>query len=237
METLFLIGFSFLTSAFTATIGLGGGVMLIAVMPGLVPAAAIIPVHGAVQLASNSSRVLFGLSHVQWRIFWPFIVGAVVGAFFGSHVIVRLTPAHLPVFLGFFILLVTWVRVPGRAFRLPGYFAILGAAQMVLSLFVGVTGPLTNAFLLREDLPKDRLAVTNGMLMTATHLLKILVFGFVGFAFAPYLPLIAGMIVAVTLGSYAGTRLRGRLSETLFRVVFKGLVTVLALRMIINAFL
>ena len=237
MDSLFLIGFSFLTSAFTAVIGLGGGIMLIAVMPGLLPAAAVIPVHGAVQLASNSSRVLFGLRHVQWRLFWPFLLGAVVGALLGARLVVRLTPDHLPLFLGLFILLVTWVRVPRRAFRLPGHFTILGVVQTVLSLFVGVTGPLTNAFLLREDLPKDRLVVTHGMLMTATHLLKILVFGFVGFAFAPHLPLIAGMIVAVTLGSFAGTRLRGRLSESLFRRIFKALVTALSLRMVISAFL
>ena len=237
MDSLFLIGFSFLTSAFTAVIGLGGGIMLIAVMPGLLPAAAVIPVHGAVQLASNSSRVLFGLRHVQWRLFWPFLLGAVVGAVLGARLVVRLTPDHLPLFLGLFILLVTWVRVPRRAFRLPGHFTILGVVQTVLSLFVGVTGPLTNAFLLREDLPKDRLVVTHGMLMTATHLLKILVFGFVGFAFAPHLPLIAGMIVAVTLGSFAGTRLRGRLSESLFRRIFKALVTALSLRMVISAFL
>ena len=55
METYFLIGVSFLTSTFTGIIGIGGGLMLISVMPGLLPAAAIVPVHGAVQLASNSS--------------------------------------------------------------------------------------------------------------------------------------------------------------------------------------
>ena len=71
--------------------------------------------------------------------------------------------------------------------------------------------------------------------MTATHLCKILVFGFVGFAFTPHLPLIAGMIVSVTLGSCCGTHLRGRFSEDLFRKVFKALITLLSIRMIINA--
>ena len=37
--------------------------------------------------------------------------------------------------------------------------------------------------------------------MTATHLLKIAVFGLIGFTFAPYLNLIAAMIVSATLGS------------------------------------
>ena len=65
METFFLIGVSFLTSTCTAIIGMGGGIMLISAMPGLLPAAAIVPVHGAVQLASNSSRVLLGLRHIE----------------------------------------------------------------------------------------------------------------------------------------------------------------------------
>ena len=235
METFFLIGVSFLTSTFTAVIGMGGGIMLISVMPGLLPAAAIVPVHGAVQLASNSSRVLFGLRHIEWRIFWPFLGGAGLGAVVGSSAIVRLSFDYLPLYLGFFVLIVTWVPIPKRSFRLPGHFVILGAVQTFFSLFVGVTGPLTNAFLVREELPKDRLVVTHGIVMTATHLFKILVFGFIGFAYTPYLPLIGGMLLAVTLGSWFGTKIRHHLSESFFRKVFKTLITILSIRMIINA--
>ena len=234
MENLFLIGVSFLTSTFTAIIGMGGGIMLISAMPGLLPAAAIIPVHGAVQLASNTSRVLLGLRHVEWRVVWPFLGGAIIGSIIGAQAVIRLSFDYLPLYLGFFILLVTWVPLPRRSFKIPGHFAILGAVQTVLSLFLGVSGPLTNAFLVREDLPKDRLVVTHGAVMTITHLLKVLVFGFIGFAFTPYLPLIAGMLVAVILGSWCGTRLRDRLSEALFRKVFKVLITLLALRMIVH---
>ena len=110
MDTLFLIGVSFLTSTFTAIIGMGGGIVLISAMPGLLPTAAIIPIHGAVQLASNSSRVLFGLHHIEWRVFWPFLGGAILGAITGSQAIIRLSFDYLPLYLGFFILLVTWVR-------------------------------------------------------------------------------------------------------------------------------
>ena len=51
-----------LTSAVTAAMGAGGGVMLLAVMALVMPAAAIIPVHGMVQLGSNANRVL-----LTWR--------------------------------------------------------------------------------------------------------------------------------------------------------------------------
>lgn len=224
METYFLIGVSFLTSTFTGIIGIGGGLMLISVMPGLLPAAAIVPVHGVVQLASNSSRAFFGLRHIEWRIFWPFLAGAALGAIGGSSAVVHLSFDRLPLYLGIFVLFVTWIPVPKCSFRLPGHF-----------VFVGVTGPLTNAFLVREELPKDRLVVTHGSVMTVTHLCKIIVFSFVGFAYTPYLPLIGGMLVAVIAGSWFGTKIRDHLSEAFFRNIFKVLITLLSLRMIVNA--
>ena len=125
--------------------------------------------------------------------------------------------------------------MPSRAFRLPGHFAIFGALQTFLALFVGVAGPLSGAFLANTGLPKDRLVITHGTVMTVTHLCKILVFGFVGFSFAPYLPLIAGMIGAAALGSWCGTRLRDRVSENLFRKVFRIVISLLCLRMIVDA--
>ena len=47
MDTLFLLGASFLTSTLTGTIGLGGGVLLISIMASLRPPAAIVPVLGS----------------------------------------------------------------------------------------------------------------------------------------------------------------------------------------------
>ncbi|WP_161787446.1 hypothetical protein [Endozoicomonas numazuensis] len=51
---LLLILAAFLTSAVTAVLGVGG-VLLITLMPGLIPVAAIVPVHGVVQFFSNTS--------------------------------------------------------------------------------------------------------------------------------------------------------------------------------------
>ena len=49
----FLVPVAFLTSALAGAIGMGGGVLLISVMPGLVPVHAIFPIHACTQLASN----------------------------------------------------------------------------------------------------------------------------------------------------------------------------------------
>ena len=50
---LALIAASALTSFITAAFGLSGGVTILALMAILLPPAALIPVHGAVQIGSN----------------------------------------------------------------------------------------------------------------------------------------------------------------------------------------
>ena len=234
-DGLLLVGVSFFSSLLTAVIGMGGGMLLISAMPGFVPAGAIVPLHGVVQLASNASRTLFGLRHVEWRLCGPFVGGAVLGAALGAQIVARLPPDYLPLMLGLFILLATWGPALSLA-KLPGKYASLGVAQTLLSMIFGVAGPLSAPFLSREGLPRDRLVVTHGTLMTVVHGLKVAAFGLMGFAFLPHLELVIGMVIAVTLGSYVGTRLRTRLPETFFKQLFKWVVTALALRMILCVF-
>lgn len=45
-----------LTSVISGIAGMGGGVILVGLLPLFLPAAAIVPVHAAAQLASNASR-------------------------------------------------------------------------------------------------------------------------------------------------------------------------------------
>ena len=89
-------------------------------------------------------------------------------------------------------------------------------------------------FLLRENLPRDRTVITHSVQMTSSHAMKILTFGFLGFAFAPYWKLVAGMIASASVGSYLGTQIRGRVPERAFRTALKWLVTLLAVRMILQ---
>lgn len=221
----------------TAIIGVGGGVFLISLMPVFVPTAAIIPIHGVVQLASNFSRALFGITQVDWKVFLPFAGGACLGVAAGSRFVLMVPLDFLPLVLGTFILIMVWMPGIRDRVRLPGKFITLGAAQGVLTLFLGATGPLNPPFLLREGLGKDRLVVTQAAMMTALHFLKVLAFGLLGFLFRPYLYLVAGMILSVTLGSYTGTAIRSRVSEKVFLQIFKGVVTLLALRMMVKALL
>lgn len=236
MSPWVLVVVSFFSSALTAILGIGGGVLLIALMPGLLPAAAVVPVHGVVQLASNVSRACFARRSIAWQPLFPFAVGAVLGAALGSQVVVELPERWLPLLLGSFILIVSWLpKLELR--RWPGRFFSLGAVQTFVSLFVGAAGPLASPLLLREGYEHRRIVATHGAMMSLLHLMKTLTFVALGFSFGPWVPLLAAMIVAVTAGSWVGNRLRDRLPEANLKLAFKILLSALALRLILRSVL
>jgi len=63
---------AFITSSITAAMGVGGGVLLLALMAQVVPPAILIPLHGAAQLMSNTNRVLVQHKHINWAFIKPF---------------------------------------------------------------------------------------------------------------------------------------------------------------------
>jgi len=72
MDSFFLVVAAFLSSSLTTVLGLGGGMLLISIMSVFLPPAAIVPVHGVVQFASNASRGAFSAKDIRWDILWPF---------------------------------------------------------------------------------------------------------------------------------------------------------------------
>ncbi len=229
---LLLIIVAFFTSTLTAVVGLGGGLLLLALMTMILPPIAVIPVHGMVQLCSNLSRAWFGRSELVIGLLVPFVIGVILGGICGLPVLQSFPATALPLPLGLFILLLTWLPQGPATLKLPGKFFTLGLINGFITLFVGATGPLNMPVLLRHGLNSSQAVATMAALMTFVHLVKITVFGLLGFAFASYLPLTAGMIISVTAGSWFGTRIRRRASGDFLRWSIKLLLTVLALRMI-----
>jgi uncharacterized membrane protein YfcA len=229
---LLLIIVAFFTSTLTAVVGLGGGLLLLAVMAMILPPIAVIPVHGVVQLCSNLTRAWFGRRELVISLLIPFIFGVVLGGICGLPVLQSFPATALPLPLGLFILLLTWLPHGPVQLKLPGKFFTLGLVNGFITLFVGATGPLNMPVLLRHGLTGNQAVATMAALMTTVHLVKIAIFGLIGFAFAAYLPLIAGMVLSVTAGSWFGTRIRHRTREDLLRWTIKLLLTILALRMI-----
>jgi uncharacterized membrane protein YfcA len=225
-----LVVASCFTSAITAAFGIGGGIAMLALMGLFVPVASLIPVHGAVQLGSNTGRAWHQRAFVRMDIAKPFIAGSVVGAIFGVFLVVQLPDALLKLVLGGFILVLTWARIPGIDRLSKAGLAVASVVLALLSMLVGATGPLV-AVLFARFLQKDRKALiaTSAVAMTTQHLLKIVVFGIAGFAFWDWVPLVAAMILSGFIGTVYGTGLLERMPEETFRKWFRIGITVLAL--------
>ena len=229
---MILIAASFFTSALTVSVGIGGGVAMLALMGYLVPVAAIIPLHGVVQLGSNVGRAAILRNHVAWTCLAAFLVGAIPGAWAGSTAVGAFSDPVLKAALGVFILLITWMRLPRlAAIRLPG-FALTGAITTFLTMIFGATGPF-NAVVLSKTFPDSlRFQATTSAVMSLQHLVKTIAFALAGFAFAPWLPLIAAMIFTGLAGTWVGANILRKTPESRFQLIFKLCLTVLSIDLI-----
>lgn len=228
---LWLIFAAFFTSSLAAVFGLGGGVLLISLMPGTLPATAIIPVHGLVQLSSNLSRAFFGRQYIRWNYLLRFLPGACLGTLLASQFVLSISMDFIPMVLGVFILLITWLpTLPLH--RLPAKFFSYGIIHSILSVLAGAAGPLLAAFLSREGFRRDTMVATFAALMSTSHLLKVGALTALGFDFVAWLPLMFSMSISAILGSWFGTQIRHKVPEVNFKIIFRWLITALALRMI-----
>jgi uncharacterized membrane protein YfcA len=229
---LTLLVAAFLSATLSGALGMGGGTLLIGVMAQYFPLEILVPLHGIIQLASNSSRALYSLRHCDRRMTLKYAVGAIVGAALGSRVVVQVPEHAYPLGLGAFILLITFVPLPRSRARYAAKWPLVGGFSTFLSLFVGATGPLIAPFYLSEELKREALIATKAACQTFTHLLKVVTFFALGFVIGPYLPILIGMLAMVLLGTYAGKLLLNRISERWFALLFRALIVLLAARMI-----
>lgn len=223
---------SFITSLITAAMGIGGGVLLLAVMATVVPAAALIPVHGLVQLGSNGNRALMTRQHIDWPLTRLFIAGALPGAVVASFIVIQLPLSAIQLAVAGFILFLVWGPKPRKHEVSSAGLIIAGAVTTLISMFVGATGPLVAAFVHRLGFDKYRTVASFAACMTCQHMLKIGVFGVVGFAFLDWLALIVAMIVTGFAGTWSGLHILNRIPAERFQLLFRLVVTALALKLI-----
>ena len=234
MNELLLMLFAFLTSVLTAVLGLGGGLILIALMPGLLPAAAIIPVHAITQLVSNTSRALFAWSDIHWKFVTSFVIGSLLGGLLAAKIAVWINLDYIPLLISSFILFNVWGG--GIQFRRSpkGEFLTIGFIQTGMSMLSGATGPLGQSTLLSKGLGRDAIVATSSVFTAISHLIKLLLFGLIGFSFVDYWLVMLAMMIAVIVGTWVGTRVRHRVPDQRFQVILKWLLTLLAVRIIIQ---
>lgn len=230
-----LVFSSFFTSALTAALGLGGGVAMLAIMGIGLPVNVLLPVHGIVQLGSNFGRSVIQRQYLVWPLIGYFMLGSIIGVIVGGKISMMIPEAAAKLLLGAFILWSVYGAKPRAKGTSRTFLTIGGAVTSVATMIVGATGPLVAALLTSRGLTKQPLIATHAACLVAQHGLKILVFGFMGFAYAQWAPLLAAMIASGVFGTWLGSVLLDNLPERLFLLAFKTTMTFLGLQIIWTA--
>lgn len=228
-----------LTAALSAVVGMAGGITLLSVMLLLFEPLVAIPIHGVVQLVSNSSRTFIQRKHVDWTILWRYSAMLVPMGFVGLEVAQSLPATVTRALIGTFVLIATWKpgwlligTHPERADTHRRFF-LLGTVAGVLNMTIGAVGPLIAPFFLRIGLTRQALIGTKAACQAMGHLTKIAIFGIAGFVFAEYALELALLSLSVIAGTWIGSQLLERVSELWFKRLYRGVLTLIALRLVI----
>lgn len=232
-QEVILVLSAWFTATVSGTLGMAGGILLLTIMAQFFPVAILIPLHGIIQLSSNLSRTFLHFRSVDFKVTRTFAIGSVLGAAVGSQMVTEIPETPYRIGLAIFILVATWMPKLKSVKPIRGKFFFVGLVSSFLSLFVGATGPLIAPFYIRESFPKEVLVATKAACQVFIHLFKVTTYFVLGFALSDYAVLAILMIAATFLGNYCGKLLLGRISETGFRMGFKIVITLLAIRLVL----
>ena len=227
------------TSILSAVVGMAGGITLLSVMLLYWDPLIAIPLHGVIQLVSNSTRTVVQREHVSWGILARYGALLLPMGFVGLLVARSLPPSGLKTLIGIFVLLATWApgmlllgTHPERAEPHRRFF-LLGGVAGFLNVTIGAVGPLIAPFFLNLGLTRRGIIGSKAACQSLGHLSKLLIFGLGGFTYLTFAgPLL--LLSAVTVaGTWLGSQLLERVSELWFTRLYKGVLTLIALRLVL----
>ncbi len=228
-----------LTAALSAVVGMAGGITLLSVMLLFFEPLVAIPIHGVVQLVSNSSRTVVQRKHIDWSIIWRYSLMLVPMGFVGIEIAQALPATVTRALIGVFVLIATWrpgwllIGTHPERSDIHRRFFFLGAVVGVLNMTIGAAGPLIAPFFLRIGLSRQALIGTKAACQAAGHLVKIAIFGIAGFVFADYAVVLGVLCSSVIAGTWIGSQLLEHVSERSFKWLYQGVLTLIALRLVV----
>ena len=226
-----IVAGSFLAALTNAAFSAGGAMIVLAVTSTVLPVAAIVPIHSTLLIGSTSTRLLFFWHEIDWKIARPFLVGSVIAVAIGSRLYVELPNTVIATAISIIMLIAIWLPEVSWRPKLKNPWAIVGFIHALLSTLFAY-GALLHAIILHTGLKKRQIVGTMAACLTGMSLLKIAGYTINGFNYTPYLQIIVFSIAAAFLGTWLGKMVVDRISEALFRTVFRAFVTITAIRLL-----
>lgn len=231
MEIILLLS-SFFTAIISAVIGMGGGVLLLSIMTFFIQGPVLVPIHGVVQLISNSTRVFYLKDHIKWDYYKFYILGLPVGAFV-STLLLRdiIEKQYILLLLAGVIFYAIFKPKNLPQFKVSQkYWVLIGALTGFLAILVGAVGPMLAVFFIRDDFEKEEIVSTKAMMQLSAHLIKIPAFIYLEFDYFANMNLILLMGFGVIIGTKYGVKLLKNVDQALFKKLFKMVLFIAGVR-------
>ena len=228
----FLIFASMVTSFITSAFGIGGGAILIGLLALKLPPFALLPIHGIVQIGSNFGRTIIFLKEIKKDVLIPFSIGTILGSSLGGTFFIQIEPWVLQLVVATFILWSVFGKIPAIG---ATHVIFGGMFSGFFTMFFGPSGTFVAGMVKIMKLQPTNHLATHSALMTIQHLIKVIIFGFVGFAYAEYFLLIIAMIISGFIGTIIGKKILVKFGQKYFKLVLNSILTLIAINLIWNA--
>lgn len=221
---------SFIAAVCNAAFGNGGAMIVLAATSAVLPIVAIVPIHSTLLIGSTASRVVVFREHIRWRIAGPFLVGSVIAVAIASRLYVELPERVIAIAIATLMLIAIWLPTISWRPRIAHPWGIVGFVHSFLSTLFAY-GAVLHSVILHAGLGRREVVGTMGAALTGMAIFKITGYAANGFDYRPYLVVITLSVLSAFAGTWIGRLLIDRISERTFRVAFRLLVTITALRL------
>lgn len=223
----------FVAAIVNSALATGGVYIMLAASSAVLPLTAAIPMQAALGAPSLLARIFLFWKDINWAIFLMFAPMAAIGCVVGVWVFVSLNDAVIALLLGFLLLLLVWAIPRGVSLDLPRRFLAVGGLHGFFGTVFGV-GLFLQPAILRTSLTRTQITGTLAVCLLSLDVVKAAGYVGVDFDYKAYIPHILAGAVSGILGSVVGKRIGIGISEQMFRVIFKVIVTLAAARLLIK---
>ena len=240
IEIQIILGVLF-TSSISGFLGMGGGMILMAIFGMLLPIKAAMILHGVTQFSSNGFRSFINYKHIQWKFIPLYLLGAI--SVFAVFKQIEFVPNLAVVYIGLGLFpFFSFIPVIAKHFDITkgSQSFICGLAVTAAQLIAGASGAVLDIFFVNSDLDRYKVIATKSMTQTFGHGIKLYYYfslisvsddlNSLNFYIYP------AVILTAFLGTYIGKQILNKLSENGFKKMSKGFILTIAVGLLISGF-
>ena len=229
-------------SCLSAVSGMGGGIILFALLNIFYPPPVALALHALAQIASNGTRIAVFLRYVKWHLLVPYAIGSTVGIGLASAVFLSLPEQLMQMVIALF--LASYALFNQQVARLPVIavarhnlsFLPIGLLAGLLSMTLGAVGPVLSPFIKENIAHKESFIATKALLQIWVQCCKSVVLLTVfAFSVGDYAVELGLMIAALLSGTLLGKHWLKHINELWFDKLLRAALLLVAISMLLEA--